>query len=537
MGIPSYFSHLIKNNPSILKKLIELKTIPDNLYFDSNSIIYDCLRKIEKENLHLKDSVLETKLINDVCKTLDNYILTISPKKVVYIAFDGVAPFAKMDQQKNRRYKSALDKDIRIGLGLSVNNVWDKTAITPGTNFMKKLSKKLNNYYKTKTSKLGVNKIIISDSSSAGEGEHKIFNYIRRNPQKHKNETTLIYGLDADLIMLCLNHIPLTPKIYLYRETPEFIKSINRSLDPGSSYLMDIPQLATTIINKMNNYKKINKKQQKNRLYDYIFLCFFLGNDFLPHFPAVNIRTSGIDTLIVAYQNTIGRGNQNLTDGKKIFWNNVKKMIDYISKTEELLLKQEYKIRERLEKKKILIKNEADKLYNFSLLPTRNRTKEKMINPYEENWKYRYYKVLFDIDINDSNRKKICVNYLEGLEWTLNYYSDGCLDWKWTYKFNYPPLMSDLIKYIPNWDTTFIKKNNNTSVHPYVQLSYVLSKPSLKLLPNNIQKKLLEKYPEYYKMDKRICWAFCKYFWESHVKFDHININDLETFVMGLING
>ena len=212
-------------------------------------------------------------------------------------------------------------------------------------------------------------------------------------------------------------------------------------------------------------------------------------------------------------------------------------MIEYISKTEELLLKQEYKIRERLGKKKILIRNETDKLYNFSLLPTRNRTKEKMINPYEENWKYRYYKVLFDIDVDDSNRKKICVNYLEGLEWTLNYYSDGCLDWKWTYKFNYPPLMSDLIKYIPNWDTTFIKKNNNTSVHPYVQLSYVLSKPSLKLLPNNIQKKLLEKYPEYYKMDKRICWAFCKYFWESHVKFDHININDLETFVTGLING
>ena len=71
---------------------------------------------------------------------------------------------------------------------------------------------------------------------------------------------------------------------------------------------MDIPQLATTIINKMNNYKKINKKQQKNRLYDYIFLCFFLGNDFLPHFPAVNIRTSGIDTLIVAYQNTYWQG-------------------------------------------------------------------------------------------------------------------------------------------------------------------------------------------------------------------------------------
>ena len=39
-----------------------------------------------------------------------------------------------------------------------------------------------------------------------GEGEHKIFDYIREN--KHiNNEKTVIYGLDADLIMLTVNHL------------------------------------------------------------------------------------------------------------------------------------------------------------------------------------------------------------------------------------------------------------------------------------------------------------------------------------------
>ena len=48
MGIPSYFSFLIKNHSYIVKKLNNFNKPIHNLYLDSNSIIYDCLRKLLK---------------------------------------------------------------------------------------------------------------------------------------------------------------------------------------------------------------------------------------------------------------------------------------------------------------------------------------------------------------------------------------------------------------------------------------------------------------------------------------------------------
>ena len=76
--------------------------------------------------------------------------------------------------------------------------------------------------------------------------------------------------------MLSLNHLPITRKIYLFREAPEFVKSINVNLEPDETYILDIPELANVITLTMNNYRPPNTLQERNRLYDYIFLCFFL---------------------------------------------------------------------------------------------------------------------------------------------------------------------------------------------------------------------------------------------------------------------
>ena len=103
MGIPSYFSYIVKNHPSIIRKYVKDVLQVDNLYLDCNSIIYDAYNKMEFDKL--SESVAVS-IIRRVIMKIEEYISVIQPSKTVIIAFDGVAPVAKLEQQRSRRYKS-----------------------------------------------------------------------------------------------------------------------------------------------------------------------------------------------------------------------------------------------------------------------------------------------------------------------------------------------------------------------------------------------------------------------------------------------
>ena len=529
MGIPSYFSYIVKNHPEILQQFIKGTLKVHNLYMDCNSIIYDCYYSLEEKDI---DEHIAKTIIKNVINKIKNYIQIISPENKVYISFDGVAPVAKLEQQRERRYKSLFQSKIKqqIDDSISSKHKWTTASITPGTVFMKTLNDEIYKEF-TKESNF-TQKIIISASDQPGEGEHKLFQYIRNN-NFHKDETTIIYGLDADLIMLALNHIPQCDKIYLFRETPEFIKSIDASLEPNWHYVLDIPSLADNIVIDMQKNTSFTEFDKHNRLYDYIFLCFFLGNDFMPHFPALNIRTGGVDKMLAHYKKTIGDSNNFIIKEGKIMWKTLRKLIESLSQCEEEYIITEYKQRCTREKGfyNMDLSTKEKKLEYMEYIPCFERKNEHYINPVKEGWNYRYYKTLFECEPTPERVKQICVNYMEGLEWTFKYYRSSCPDWRWKYNYSYPPLLSDLLKHIPYFDTTFIKQNDHKSVHPHVQLSYVLPKDNLSLLPYEIYKLLTTKYNHYYSDDCPFLWAYCKYFWESHVLLPEINIQELEAIV------
>jgi len=602
MGIPSYFSKIVKGYRHILKEMTYLSHV-NNLYMDCNSLIYDAVKNNPTFDKS-RPREYETGLIKMVCSKIDYYVDFLKPTSRVFIAFDGVAPVAKLSQQRDRRYKSWYTAQIQRDIeGAGYKEAWNTSAITPGTNFMRQLNEEVVEYFDKKTQNSSNNggktlEYIISSSSEPGEGEHKIFDYMRMYPEYHNSPdtVTLVYGLDADLIMLTLNHLHITKNLYLFRETPEFIKSVDSTLDANKDYLLDIPELANSIVKYIHNVEpdtevsirdttearestklKGGCDKDTNRITDYILMCFLLGNDFMPHFPALNIRTVGIDILLNVYRETLGRTNKYLTEGNKIVWKNVHEFIEHIAKQEDTLLTEEHKKRDKFARrfgdnssgggnnkmnnmrdnrfernvfnrelnknqkndKKVLHDTEEvlgeganiQQIDDLLMLPMKERSVEKYINPFSKDWEYRYYKALFDVEITDDRRKQICINYLEGLEWTFHYYIAGCIDWKWCYNYHYAPLFKDLVKYIPHMDTQFLKRKQKEPIEDLVQLCYVLPRQNLNLLPVEVNIVLLQRLGHLYGDDYEFKWAYCRYFWESHAELPRLHIETLENIV------
>lgn len=525
MGIPSYFSHIVREHRDTIKELPE-DFVADNLYLDSNSIIYECVHATPMQKMKTID--YEHLIIKQVCAKICEHIETIRPRNRLIIAFDGVAPVAKLDQQRERRYKSWMQARL---LNRDTEE-WNTCAITPGTTFMAALNRSVRSYFSGRKEYKGL-RITTSPSDEEGEGEHKIYAAIRAEPSYHQKTTTVIYGLDADLIMLTLNHLSLAPRLFLYRETPHFIKSIDSTLEPNRSYVIDIPRFADHLQDNLGN--RINAPTVGFEVVsDYVFLCFLLGNDFLPHFPSLNIRTTGIDTLMNAYAKCRKIKGFQLVDAQlpKVNWRCFRQLVMTLAEGEYEALQAEHDLRDKRSKVGYRPRPGDDpqeqRLMN---IPVRERAVELFIDPSEEGWEWRYYKSLFDLDITDARRKEICTNYLEGLEWTLAYYTTGCKSWSWSYKYHYPPLLSDLCKYVPYFDTTFVECDSSRAVPPLVQLSYVLPRAYMNLLPNAVFRSLLHHCPEWYDDSGGFLWAYCRYFWESHAILPHIDIGELETLV------
>ena len=662
MGIPSYFANVVKYHKQIIKKL-GLLPIVHNLYMDTNGLVYDAVRVIGS-NQGMSNDDYESAIIETVCQKIIAYIELIKPKSQVFIAFDGVAPVAKLNQQRERRYKSWFTTIVEQSINATsaaaahrdsgdsqydreqkaktinktVHKAWNTSSITPGTQFMTKLNAQMRLFVDAQArlqSTIGDTPIhfIYSGSDEPGEGEHKLFEYIRNNPKHHKDTTTLIYGLDADLIMLCLNHLYVSENIYLYRDTPDFIQSLDSNLSKDDNYFLDIPTFACSLERLMRETKETGVAPEMSfvapntdaklsvstnqitpqviaAIDDYILMTFMLGNDFMPHFPSINLRTTGMNVLLQTYAHIFRssgaylvkrapsgmRGGGDGGDGgnsgqiKTIDWKQMRAFIDCLASNEHQRLIDEHKLRDRQSKRfgannshnarqqqqqqqppkdakckesssvdlteltgiaceKITeLVSSNNTMADFMSIPMKERSIEKYIDPFRENWEFRYYDSLFDIDIFDGNGngngngnghqtehnrvQQICVNYMEGLEWTMQYYSNGCINWRWCYKYAYAPLVTDLLRFIPHMDVTMIEEKPKSPVRDLVQLCYVLPMASHNLLPLKLAEKLKREYSHFYCDKLEFKWAYCKYFWEAHTELPHIRIQELEQVVV-----
>ena len=542
MGIPLFFRHLVNNYDNIITSNNNIKNC-QRLFLDLNCCIHYCAGEILKEGFEvLKQDFYEKKIIENIVKYIDTLIKYSNPTDLLYIAIDGPPPKAKMVQQRQRRFKSYFEKKKINELkknymeGYEESQTWDTNAITPGTKFMEKLNSHLHKVLVAKSKQLGL-KIILSDSNVPGEGEHKILDYIREN--KEEKMIDAIYGLDGDLIMLCI--ITGKEKVFLLRESIEFGNKIH--VDGYKFLYLSIGNLTKNLIGEILerlNTNYLTEVEKRNILNDYIFLSFLLGNDFIPHSSSISIRNSGIDLLFDIYTRYYNDHKYNLVDinTKKINTEFLMFIFRDIGLMEDNLMETYLKKRNRWKFGGKTYDNDYEKHYDiFNRYPLLNRESEIKIDQGNEGWRHRYYQELFRFNTeNNYEIDKLCYYFLEALVWNFHYYNFGCISWDWSFDFSHPPSYYDLYlymeKYVPNINN--ITFNSNKKIKPFEQLLMVLPSQSKNLLPDavgkfmtNTDSPIIDYYPIKYGLD-----TFNKnYLWECPPKIPRLDINRIRTIV------
>lgn len=323
-----------------------------------------------------------------------------------------------MNQQRSRRFrasKEAAEKAAevsRIREELKAKGAilppekpkeshFDSNCITPGTPFMERLSRCLQYYVHDRMNndpgwrKI---KVILSDANVPGEGEHKIMDYIRKQraqPDHDPNTQHVLCGADADLIMLGLaTH---EPNFTIIRE--EFLPNKPRPCDLCAQIGHEMkdctgldaefhtqPDMAfgketQFIFVRLNVLKEylLRELEMPNLPFpydfervidDWVFMCFFVGNDFLPHLPSLEIRENAIDRLITLYKKCVYKTGGYLTDSGDVALERVEMIMRDLGHVEDEIFQDRQKNEERMKarNKRMKLEKERQQRPNFNMI-------------------------------------------------------------------------------------------------------------------------------------------------------------------------
>lgn len=477
MGIKHFWNWYKTNFGEHIKNLRnkeDFKTIKvcvDNLMIDLNGVFHNSTQKVyqygkckpyrrllgEDKRKKMGSLQQQKKVFADVCLTIESLFKLVDPKKKLILCVDGPAPLAKQLQQRQRRFRSAMEKDE------DEFKRFDSNCISPGTKFMDYLNKYIDWYIKkriTEDSKWQDIEVMFSNEKVEGEGEYKIIHYIRNHIDP--NESFCLHGLDADLIMLSLG--TQLPNFWILREDMYDHKNEFFVIDIGKSR-----EKLCKIMSWETEETKSSDIQfdSKSCVNDFIFICFTVGNDFLPHIPSIEIIEGGIDFMLDVYKN-VGERHGHLT---KITYGEIMFQI----KSLQVFLGTIAQYNKGILEEKLMKK---DKFFPDILLESSAKIVDGKYNLDIDKYKSKYYSKCFS---EGTDIKKLCHEYLEGMQWVLSYYTKRVPDWKWCFKHHYAPFAHELAKYIEDFKFTEYVKTQPTS--PFQQLLCIMPPKSSKLIP------------------------------------------------------
>jgi 5'-3' exonuclease len=484
----------------------------DVLALDLNGLFHPVAQKVYQYGSHAPPQQFLSRprirprstlhLFKEICEKIEYCRRVCNPRKKLLLCVDGVAGLGKMNQQRQRRFRTSK-------LMEGTQQTFNPNAFTPGTRLMDHLTKYIDWYIRSMISYHPEWKgleVIFSNEKVPGEGEHKIMQYIREHGSN--TDSYCIYGLDADLMMLGM--VLPVDKIIIAREAEEgIIQYVNVSL-----FRTEILNLLRWPSGSIGNPSA--PFHEREAIYDFIILCFLVGNDFLPTIPSMTIIDGGIDIMMDIYKG-LGQKNGHLTRmvrGSQKIALKISAVHDFfksLGDKEIEMIEKKYTGRIRFFPDPLILKNLSE---------------EGRLDM--TTFKDDYYTKNF----TDPDLKKIVHTYLDGICWVLNYYLYGIPDWLWYYPYQYAPFLSDFLPFLGSYKNPQFDKNQ--PVPPFLQLMMVLPSSSSDLVPDQLSVLMNDHdspLRSYYPKDFGVDMAGKKHDWEGIVLLPNITLNDfLESY-------
>ena len=528
MGVPYYFYVITQTYEGILLQHLPAFLKCHHFILDFNGLIHPSSQKYIK-SLTKPPKDLEKGIMAAIWSDTQDLIKLVQPLKTVQIYIDGVAPIAKMHQQRKRRFMSVYRKKVLC----ETNDAWDSNAISPATTFMCRLHASIKAYIRYSKAEFAYH---FSSSDEPGEGEHKLFEKIA-NKYNSPDEVKVIYGMDADLIMLALfSHIP---KIFLLREN-------QHATNEEDKYLyLDIDKLRSGIIADLRRTYNWNVSNDalddtfnpsaKHVIESYATVCFLMGNDFLPHPVCLNLKKNGLQ-YVLTHAGKIWNVTDSYHNKSGLNWAFISQLLEVLCQHES---ENMYNAVSEHSKKKAHFSTPAEELEAYPLI---NKDPFESEFLQKKHWKPYYYKHLFNSTINDTVVINVsCELYLKGLMWTYLYYKRLPKDNQWYYPYGYAPTMHDLSNYLnsqisvfekleDHWKTTYPR---DIFCEPIVQLLSILPKESVECLPPKYRQLMInnEKLAYMYPISYSIQTFMKTKLWECNQLLPPMNIEFVKKIV------
>ena len=512
-----------------------------------------------------------------------------------------------MNQQRSRRFRSAKEAEqtameimARDGV-MPQGTAFDSNCITPGTDFMLKLSLAMQKWveFKMETDPFWSSgaTVIVSGPDVPGEGEHKVMDFIRDEKEKYKRQdptthyepgqTHVLYGLDADLIMLGL--VTHEQNFMLLREKMSVVmagrgrhkgqkKKDMLEYNENDFEVLELKSLRELLAIQFRRFSDdiLKVPYDVDRVIDdFVFMCMLVGNDFLPHLPHMEIDNGAISLMMTTYIDLLPEWRDYLTDKEKIHPDRFEQFVYQLAVYEEEHFKRRgHEENESGWRLSTELESEDTDFYGTfyggqptpviaipanrkgAISPPENDQTAGVVqldnlafrndHPGDMSRSYRdfYYNSKLKLPVTDKDRtlfqrRAIVRDYIEGLHWNLNYYHNGCMSWEWFFPYLYAPLATDLVNLNEFYGKEFPANARGFKAFPFEkgepfpslgQLLSVLPPQSAALLPKAIgelmlhpSSPLIEYYPQEFTSDSN----GKRQSWEAVVQIPFIEAKDL----------